>query len=74
MGEFCGVTPWGVNCQCTGELLVGIPWPLVLPSGCTGGCESVQAVGVPCSHGSVLPGGSFLALLCLMWFGCSCCR
>ena len=29
---------------------------LVLPSGCAGGCRFVAAMGVPCSHGSELPG------------------
>ena len=56
MGDVCGVTSWGVNCGCTGELLVGIPWLVVLPSGCTGACESVGAVGVSCPHGNELHG------------------
>ena len=56
MGDVCGVTSWGVNCECIGELLVGIPWQVVLPSGCTGVCESVGAVDVPCPHCNELPG------------------
>ena len=50
MGDVCGVISSGVNCECTGELFVGIPWHVVLPSGCTGVCESVGAVGVSCQH------------------------
>ena len=55
MGNVCGVTPRGVTCECIGEFLVGITWLEVLPSGCAGGCDEV-AVGVPCPHGSELPG------------------
>ena len=56
MGDVCWVTPWGVDCECAGEFLVGTPWLEVLPSGCTGGCESDVAVGVPYPDGSELPG------------------
>ena len=56
MGDIFGVTPWGLSCECTDEFLVGIPWPEVLPSGCAGGCKFDVAAGVPCPHGSELPG------------------
>ena len=54
MGDVCGVTPWGVNCECVGELLVCIPWLEVLLPCYASGCEFDVAVGVP--HGSEMPG------------------
>ena len=62
MGDVCGVTLGCVNSGCAGRLIVGVPWWVVLPSDCTGVCESVGAVGVPCPHCNELP--EEVSLLC----------